>query len=252
MTYRSAQAPRFATPADNDLLRSIVMHPDVRRTSAHDGAPDFDPAAYTAHPVSRAIIVAGGCLLGPALEMGAYGVHTCFMPGARGSSALREARAALQFAFTHMDAEQLYTSAPDSFPPARVFAHAMGMRDTFRRERCWTVDGTVYGMQHMRQDIDDWILASETCLQRGRAFHAQLGATGHLEHEEDPVHDRFVGAACLMVESGQVDKACRVYGRYARTAGSQPFEILSRDPLRIDIGTAILRVEAGRFFIEEH
>lgn len=230
---------RFATPADDELLTSIVMHPDVHVTN---GNGPFDPTAYTAHPKSFAVIVEGGCFLADALEQGAYGIHTNFLPSARGANALHECADALSLAFTATPAEALYTKVLGS-RGVTLFAQAMGFRNTFKQG----------DTQFMRMDIDDWVLRDPIVQTQGENFHLILESQGHLTHDEDPVHDRFVGAAWLMLAGLQYEKAERVYGRWARHAGYQPFRFISAEPPRIDIGTAVLtlRPELGDFTIED-
>lgn len=228
---------RFATPADDELLTSIVMHPDVHVTN---GNGPFDPTAYTAHPKSFAVIVEGGCFLADALEQGAYGIHTNFLPGARGANALRECADALRLAFTATPAEVLYTKVVGS-RGVTLFAQAMGFRNTFKQG----------DTQFMRMDIDDWVLRDPKVEGLGKFFHHLLGELA--THDEDSVHDRFVGATWLMLSGLQYEKAERVYGRWARHAGYQPFHFISAEPPRIDIGTAVLtlRPELGDFTIED-
>ena len=240
---------RIATPADDALLYSIVMHPDVRRWTACDGAADFDPRLYTAHPKSFAVLVDSGCFLAPALEQGAYAVHTNILPDARGTRAIRSGQEAMSLAFLSTDAQSLMSWVPASSRHALWFAHAMGFRDTFLREKMWLWGGSRYAMQFVRLDIDDWILQSDACRTAGEAFHCRLA--GHVEHDPDPVHDAYVGAAWMMMSAGQTAKAQQVYGRWGRAAGYQPFEVLSLDPFVIDIGTCVLRMVEGEFQIEE-
>lgn len=225
---------RLATPDDNALLSSIVLHPDVH---ASNGAGEFNPADYTAHLKSFAVLVDGGCFTARALERASYAIHTNFLPGARGLAAVRESQAALSLAFTHTDAEHLVTMVPDSNQQARWFAHSMGFRDTFKRE----------GMQFMRMEVDDWILQDRSLRSDGEAFHSRLG---EVSHGHDPSHDAYVGAAVRMIGGIQFEKAERVYGRWARSAGYLPFEFVSAEPVRIDIGSHILQLAGSDFIIE--
>jgi len=227
---------RLATSDDNALLTSIVLHPDVHATN---GRGAFDPSNYTAHPKNFAVIVEGGCFLADALERDAYAIHTNFLPEARGASALAECAEALRFAFTQSDAEVLYTRAESRH--VALFAQAMGFKPTYKHG----------DMQFMRMDIDDWVLRDAQVEAEGEDFHLVLEANGHLTHGADPVHDRFVGAAVLMLRSVQYEKAERVYGRWARQAGYRPFAFISADPPRVDIGTCVLRLAPGSFTIED-
>jgi hypothetical protein len=235
---------RIATPADDELLRSIVNHPEVARWNSSDGAPAFNPSDYTAHAKSFAVIAEGGCFLAPALEQGAYAVHTNMLPTAHGAAALRAAHDALAFVFLRTDVEQLYSMVPSNNPQAGWFAQAMGFRKTFVAKDGWCQGGRWYDLQHYTMGIDDWVQRKPIILaQIGRWFHSTLEERGGaVEHAQDELHDSYVGAAYELINCGRVDKACRLYNRWARYAGYQPFEILSTDPLRIDIHDCVLRL----------
>jgi len=249
MDNRKGTGPaRFALATDDELITSIVMHPQVRRWNAPDDAPAFDAAAYTAHPKSFAIMVEGGCFLAMALEQSAYAIHTNFLPASRGAHAVHAAREALQLAFLVTDAEQLTTMVPLNNPQALRFAHSMGFRDSYRRANAWTSAGKKYDMQYLSLAIDDWIVASQECAQAGIDFHQRLEG---VDHPDDPVHDAFVGAAIEMITYRRADKAQRIYGRWARAAGYRPFEIVSHEPLCFDIGARLLRVSDEQLTTEE-
>lgn len=228
---------RLATPADDALLASIVLHPDVHATN---GGGAFDPAHYTAHPKNFAVVVDGGCFLADALERASYGIHTNFLPSDRGRHAVEQSADALRLAFTATDAETLYTKVIGQRSTA-LFAHLMGFKDTFQSG----------GAQFMRMDIDDWVLRDPEVSNVGEAFHEALGELA--THDHDPVHDRFVGAAVQMLRAIQYEKAERIYGRWARHTGYQPFTFISAEPARIDIGTCVLALQPadGSFTIED-
>ncbi len=229
---------RFASAADDALLTSIVLHPDVHRWN---GGGAFDPSQYTSHPTNFAVIVDGGCFEAVALERAAYAIHTNFLPTHRGWHARQEARSALALAFLGTDAEMLVTMVRDDNPQALWFAHVMGFGDTYRRG----------DTQFMRLDIDDWLIGNTKLIHAGRVAHAELAARGFTDHDEDPVHDAYVGAARGMLEHIQFEKAERIYGRWARAAGYQPFAFVSADPPTIDIGPCLLRIVGQQITIED-
>lgn len=238
--------PRRATPADDALLTAICMDPRVKRWTSFDGAPAFDPAGYTAHPRSFAVIVESGCFLCPALEHRSYAVHTNFLRGALTPEQKREqAGAFLAEVFLQTDAEHLVTMVPANNPAAAQLARDMHFRDTFVRRGAWLWRGHRYDVQYLVLEIDDWVLSAPGLIGIGQRFHQALGE--HATHAEDAVHERYVGAAWSLLQAGQVEKTVRLYGRWARAAGYQPFELLSLDPLRIDIGNAVLCMEGDSF-----
>jgi hypothetical protein len=242
---------RRATPMDNDLLYRIVMHPEVRGWVSHDGAPDFDPHPYTREGSEHiAIVVDRGCFLLPRLEMGAYAVHTQFLPNGRGANAVREAGYMLNWMFLNTDAEQIVSMVPDNNPQALRFAHQMAFRDTYRREGKWVVDGVKHALQYLRLDLDEWVLSRPELRAIGQGFHEQLGPE-HVNHEEDPLHDAYVGAAFAMIQVGRAQKGQWLYNRWARATGYHPFTILSTEPMRLDLGTCTVRIDSDQVIVEE-
>lgn len=248
---------RLATVADNDLLKTIVMHPHVRQWNELDGERvDFDPAKYTAARNSFAVVIedalgAVGCFLAFAVERCAYAIHTNLLPSCRGARAMEAAAAALEFAFVATDTEQLWTMVPECNPKAMWFAHAMGFRDAYKRTGVWMEQGDLHTITYMRMDIDDWVLRL-TMVDMGLRFHEMLVEKGgKVEHAHDPVHDAYVGAVMAMTAANRINKGLWLYGRWARVAGYQPFAVLSEQPLRIDIGSCVLRIENEDFTIEE-
>lgn len=250
---------RAATAADNDMLRRIATHPSVMRWTAKDGqtAADFHPEHYTDGKThSFAIVIEDK--LGPvgffslfALEQHAYAVHTNLLPSCRGARAIEAGQEGLEFAFIHTDATYLTSMVPECNPQALWFAHAVGFRDTFKQEARWLSGGEMHDIQHLRMDVDEWIQRLSMC-EQGQAFHEVLEQHGgHVSHGKDLVHDAYVGAAWAMTMAGRINKGFSVYGRWARSAGYLPYQVLSEDPLRIDIGEHVLRVENGSFVVEE-
>lgn len=253
---------RLAKAFDDDLLTSIVMHPELRRWNSHDGAPAFDPALFTGDPAasrgnSFAVIVedklgALGCFLAFAIERGAYTIHTNLLPSCRGARASEVSALALEFAFLHTDAVQLWSIVPDCNKQALWFAHSMGFRDTYRLSKTWLSGGALHDVQHVRLDIDDWILGDKQLEESGGARHDQLHAIcGFDDHQRQDVHNAYIGAVAELIDAGRVDKACEIYGRWARASGHQAFEILSLDPVRIGMYGVVLRVEGGELIREK-
>ena len=249
---------RLATVDDHDLLKQIVMHPDVRQCNELEGEPrEFQPEKYTgADGNSFSVVIEDklgpvGCFTAFAIEQASYLIHTSLSNTCRGVSACAASHAALDFAFTRTDAEHLWTMVPLCKPHVLRFSRHMGFRDTFLRPDAWQEHGVKCDVQHMRMDIDDWTQRAFLA-PLGERFHGVLVEKGgHVNHISDPMHDAYVGAAWAMTMGGQLHKGMRIYGRWARACGYQPYRILSVDPLRINIGNAVLRAENNDFIVEE-
>ena len=68
-------------------------------------------------------------------------------------------------------------------------------------------------------------------------------------HNEDKIHDQYVGAACEMMLFGTEAKAEVVYNRWAAMAGYAPISIVNRLPLCVDIQSALLCFQGEDFYI---
>ena len=241
---------RIAEIKDKALIESIVNHPELRKFNASDGASPCDAAKWLRAP-SFVVLVEGGCFLAHCVGPCRYSVHTNFLPEYRGRNALRQAREALDFAFASTDAEELYTMAPANNPQAAWFACAMGFRFRFKRARVWRHNGADHDMSYYSMTVDDWVLRGP-CQDQGIAFHQALHAKApELEqHAFDPVHECYVGAAFEIMKAGQLIKAASLYNRWARLSGYEPIEVVSKDPLVVDIKSCLLKFENGTFAVE--
>lgn len=88
----------------------------------------------------------------------------------------------------------------------------------------------------------------------GQEFHDKLEEKkaeieGH-NHDDDAIHDHYVGAACLMSLAGKVDKGLMIYNSWAACAGYAPAFVVSYEPLMVDTGDAIWTEKDGKLEIE--
>lgn len=238
---------RVATIEDKALVESIVKHPDVFRFVSA-GPQEFDATPFLAHP-NLGLIVEGGCFLATWHGFGRAECHTNFLPTARGAHALKAATEALTYVFTSTNIHSLVTKVPQNNPAADWFARAMGFRVRFARQHAWTEGVSV---EYYELDIDDWITHSKACVKEGRWFHETLDGLlpDRIRHPDDDVHDRYAGAASLMMKSGKPEKAVLVYNHWARFAGYEVIALLSTDPLRVDIRDCVLTLKDGRLCVE--
>jgi hypothetical protein len=240
---------RLATIADKERVETICNDPVIRLWTAFEGAPACDATRYLTAP-SFAVIGESGCFLAHHLDTTRYVIHTNLLPECRGAKAVEASKEALALAFLKTDATELMTMVPATIPHARLLARQMGFRVLFNRQAVWPALGELHAMGFYSLSLDDWIL-SDHCAAAGSAFHERLhGELGLKAHRHDQAHDAYVGAAVEMIKAGNVSKAIATYNRWARFALYQPVEIVSTEPLRIDIKQCVLRIEGDQFFME--
>lgn len=241
---------RFATLADQAAVEAICNDPSIRPWTAPEGAAPCSAVGYLTNPSFAVLAEGEGCWLARYLGANRYVIHTNLLPHARGARAVELARQALAMAFVKTTAVELLTMVPGNLPHARMLARRMGFRHVFDRPAIWPVGEQTFDMEFYSLTIEDWV-CSGACEKAGERFHARLHElTGEATHGKDPVHDAFVGAAIEMLLSGNIRKAVETYNRWAVFAMYQPVDLLSTEPLLIDIKQCVLRVEGDQFFVE--
>jgi hypothetical protein len=184
---------------------------------------------------------------------GLYEVHINFLDGHRGADALEVVRAALRWIFTRTTAMTLVTRVPIFNRAAEAMCWAIHGQLWFVRPAVWpTKDGPV-DLKFYRLSIDDWMRRCKALGETGKEFHRHLESEYarhgfvHEPHPDDDSHDHAVGAAVEMIYGGEPEKAAILYNRWARIAGYRMMNLISKNPLVIDIGESLLHVTGQNF-----
>lgn len=245
----------LARTFDVKLANEIVNHPDVLPIVTQGEIENIDLAPVIGDPRNVALIVKGGLLIfGADVEGGAYELHTTFLPQYRGAYALDVSRSAYRWMFTHTDCMEIVTRVPAFNRAAALMARKIGFVPTFIREKAWNGPDGPADLKFYSLTYRDWLLlAAEGLRASGRAFHVRLDIERKRfgfddpHHSDEDCHDLHVGAAAEMAYGGQPEKAVILYNRWARLAGYSQITFISRSPLVIDIGDAILEFTESSF-----
>lgn len=230
-------------------INTVANHPDVRPFLGGDGPLDL--TAVVSDPQNFAFVTDHGAVLWWALGAGRYDVHTLFLPEGRGAESLQALRDVAHFMFTRTDCIEARTTVPTENRAAAVAARRAGCQPLFATRIPWT-NGARVEAEVFSLSLDRWALTSPATLAAGHAFHDQLTAAKEAAgsalpvHDDDPIHDRMVGAATLMAVGGQPEKAVRAYNAWAVGVGYQPISLLSTRPVVVDVVDAIVTCEGGR------
>lgn len=196
------------------------------------------------------LIAQGGVLAFIFQEPGVYEVHNNFLKECRGRNAFKETLAALKWMFTRTDCMILQTKVPSFNKGAGLLARAVGGVKDFERKGAW--DGA--DVSYWTLKYEDWLKKTPQLMTDGALFHrlldderARLGAAPD-KHPDEDCHDLHVGA-CVETIRYQPEKAVTLYNRWAKFAGYEPISLVSKDPLIIDIASAILLIENNTFRI---
>jgi hypothetical protein len=196
----------------------------------------------------------GGCLF-TQQSPGIYEVHTQFLPQGRGAKALATVQGALHWMFTRSGAVEIWTRCPKGNLGARVLAKAIGGREEMVVKQGWVQDGQIIPATIFSLTIQEWMKTAPGLEEIGDWFHRKLEEeyriAGYSEpvHDDDPSHNRYVGAAVEMIRGGQAYKGQIFYNRFAAMSGYQPIKIINTDPVMVDIRDAILEVHGRNFFV---
>lgn len=214
----------------------IANDPSVLPWVAQKGVERLDFTAFFDEPRNIGFHYGDCCFVAHWLEPGVYEVHSMALPSARGRTVLDAARASIAHMFMAEPAMELCTRVVAGNVAADALTRRMGFAYEFERSGVW--DGKDVRFYALR--YPEWVKRQDWLKLSGEWFHSALG--DDKTHVDDSAHDLYVGACVEMVRAGQPDKAIALYNRWARFAGYEPVEIVSRSPIVIDIRSHFIRV----------
>ncbi|WP_155847994.1 hypothetical protein [Asticcacaulis benevestitus] len=230
----------------SELLNRVVNHPDVR--PAVGGVGNLDLTQLVGNPDNIALVNDFGGFIGVKHEQGIYECHTLFLPEYRGTKAFAAAREAASFMFTKTDCLEILTKVPLSNRPAAMMVRHLGYIERFSRKSAFNGPAGQCDVRYFAYSIDQWMADDVALPFIGHQFHDQMEAakdrhrSALLTHDEDEAHDRAVGAAASMLTAGNAVKAVWFYNRWARFAEYQTIELLSTNPIVVDVRDAVLQI----------
>lgn len=241
--------PSLSRATDASAFNAVLNHPDVFPMISVPGDQPLDASGLVADPRNILLMGEGGGILFVQHEPCIYEFHTNFLPQYRGRYAIEFAKLARRWMFTQSDAVSLLTKVP-AFNRAAAFAvRIVGFKREFTRKAAWpSKDGPV-DLDYFALYYPDWLWLEKGLIDTGREFHAELdaeykrhGREPH-QHPDDDAHDVVVGAAYEMFRAGQIEKSVILYNRIAVFAGFHPVALISKDPVLLDIGEAVLMLQ---------
>jgi hypothetical protein len=242
----SGPAPELRRSADAVEFNAILNHPDILPMVSVPGQESLDATPLVDDPKNYLLAVDGatpagmrfqwtGAILFAQHDPGIFEVHTNFLKGWRGQFAVEASLAAYRWMFTHTDAMTLLARAPDCWPQVGKFCEAVGATFEFARPDCWPGPDGPSSCDFYALRYDDWVIQNYAAL----ADSASGFPLASIEN--------YVGVFVETLYGGQPDKAVILYNRFARFGGFPGIALLARDPVIIDIGTAVLQIGEGTF-----
>lgn len=163
------------------------------------------------------------------LEFGVYECMAGFFRDNRGWEAIGATRRAVERIFVSTECERIICRLPASSRAASRFCARLGMRDL----------GARGGIRHWAFDIDDWRA------NIGDEFIEQFAP--HPIQAIDSLAREELGRLSVMIRGGQERKAIGLYNRRAVVWGLPLATEMSRSPLLIRLGSALLHFDDSGF-----
>lgn len=235
---------------DATFFNSVLNHPRVYPWVKGSKTEPLDVGKVIENRNNILLTGEGGGVLLQKLDIGLYEAHTAVLPDYRGDWTLQMGRMVLDLMFCCTDAVEILTKCPHGNVMASAGAKAIGAVCDFTTRPLWPLNSKLVPIDVYAVRIQDWIKRSDHSFEAGQEVHRMLRAHGvPVDHGTDEDHDRYVGAAWEMIQNGQVEKGVHFYYRWAVMSGYRPITIISGDPLRLDIGNAILALVDGKWAI---
>lgn len=240
---------RIERATSAERVNEICNHAEVRPWLGGNTSQRVDLAPIISRPENVVLLGEFGAIVFMRGQPGLYEAHTQILPEGRGQWALNFAQACLHWMFCRHDAMEVATRVPDGNLGAKGLARGLGFRKEFVRHDGYRIDGEAHAAEIYFLTLQAWQATAPGLVERGIEFHESLDRQGKKSptHPEDANHDRYVGATMEMVRGGQVAKAMVFYNRWAFVVGFPLIGVISWNPLIIDVGNCLLRVDGNDF-----
>lgn len=234
-------------------INEIINHPSIYPTICGFHTEPLDLSAVAANPAHVCLVGEHGCVLFIKHQPGIYEFHTSVLPEGRGARMIEGSQFAFNWMFTKTDAFELLTKCPYGNVAAKAGAKAVGCSLRFTTRPLWPSGGNLVPIDVYSVILQEWVRTANHLVVQGKSFHKLLDIAYTEQgknlsaHEEDEVHDRYVGATIEMIRGGQIVKAISFYNRWAVMSGYKAISLISTDPLIIDIDEAKLKIVNNTF-----
>lgn len=240
---------------DAEALNAIVNNPAIYPLvhGVVEGPMDLSP--IVANPENHVLIAEHGAVVFAIRQIGLYEMTVTVLPGWRDEWAMRMVKSALEWAFTHTSAIEIYVRAPDIAPGAYPFAQALGFVFEFTSSNGWIYEAAPTSAAVLSLKIQDWMRTAPDLSGAAQSFHASMAREFQRSGREDyvqaldGVRDRYIGAAAKMIQGGQPHKGVIFYNRFAMMMGLQPIGLLGVDPVVLEISGMHFEAHGRNFFL---
>ena len=227
---------------DARQMNALLNKPDVRPWVADLGDGVLDIGPLVANPANYLLMGEWGGVFFGCLGAGIYEAHTVVDPCARGRWGRGMLQAVAHWMFTRTDAYDITTRIPEGHTGALAAAVKTGMRPEFVIPAGTIFRGRICDVHVLSFRVQDWMATAPRLVECGRWFHERLASEAwrlgiqNTPHGDMESHNRYVGAAAMMMFGGQPVKAATIYNRWAMIHRHRTIELVSASCIKTDIG----------------
>ncbi len=246
---------------DAVAINRVLNDPEVRPWVADLGEGVLDLSKAVANQQNVLLMGEhGGCMFYRMMD-GMYEVHTQVLPSGRGQWVKDFLLAVRHYMWTRTDAVEVMTRVPMGHEGAKRAAEYVGMKYEFSRPDNCKFRGEVVGVDIYSVRIQDWVGTAPFLEDKGEWLHEQMEKEAHRvgitvpTHDNDPNHNRYVGATLEMFRGGQYPKAIAFYNRWvyaSRHAQKGKFSFISMasiSPPAINFDEGVLQLNGDEIQI---
>lgn len=233
---------------DAAFMNEVLNHPHVYPWVKGAKTGPLDISEVIARKEHVVLVGEYGGVIFIKLDIGLYEAHTAVLPKHRGQWTIQLGRDALDYMFCRTDAVEIVTKCPHGNLAASAGARAIRAVCDFTTRPMWPLGSRIVPIDVYAVRIQDWIKRADQMIAEGQHVHEWLVAHGiPVDHGDDETHDRYVGATWEMIRHGFIAKGLHFYYRWAVMSGYRPILLIGENPVRLDIGSAILRLDGGQW-----
>lgn len=192
---------------DAHRINAIINHPDVLPWVAGPLQGELDISPVLADSKNVALAGEHGAMLFAWIQPCMYEAHTLVLPQGRGRWTLDFVHAALAWMFLQTDATEILTRCPKGNLGAKALVRAIEGDFQFTAPAGWQLHDRLIPADVYAMSLERWVRLSPALAS---------------DEDGDPMHRRHAAAAAAMARCGQMDKALRLYNRWALVTQHHP------------------------------
>lgn len=230
---------------DATKINEIMNHPSVREAfdvPSMDGQK-LDFTNFINNPNNVGLVWENACCILRKVMAGIYECHFAGLPECRGKRGLPFAWRVFEHIFTKTDAIEIITKCKVDDVASNAGARSVKFQEALVTRPMTESSHGLVAMRTYSMTIQNWAIHAPGLVEQGHLFHDKIKAL----HDNDDVHNRYVGGAMLMLYGGQHAKSIGFYNRAAIMSGYKPIKILSTNPFIVDIIEAKIQITGNDF-----